>query len=105
MKEPAPIRGLLLPFPWNLAYDRGTEYILTYCVAMLTEEDLQISVSHAKKKNNRKGKRARLQLMQSVLESSKPADETSTQAENLPTTSGGGHDLKDPSGIRVPKRL
>lgn len=71
---------------------------------MLTEEDLQISVSHAKKKNNRKGKRVRLQLMQSVLESSKPGDDTSTLAENLPSPSGG-HGVKDPSVIRVPKRL
>jgi hypothetical protein len=61
-------------------------------------------MSHAQKKKNKKGKRARLQIMQSVLESSRQADDTTTQAENLPSSSNG-HDLEDPSGIRVPKRL
>ncbi len=37
MREPSPLRGLLLPPPWNLAYDRGSSYILTYCVSLLTE--------------------------------------------------------------------
>lgn len=40
MREPAPIRGLFLPSPWNQAYDRGKKYILANCVAILTEEDL-----------------------------------------------------------------
>ena len=47
MREPAPIRGLLLPSPWNNAYDRGANYILTYCVNLLTEDDLRISIDHA----------------------------------------------------------
>ena len=39
-----------MPTPWNLAFDRGQQYIFKKCVETLSEEDLRISKELSLKK-------------------------------------------------------
>jgi hypothetical protein len=41
---------MLMPAPWNLAFDRGQDYIFKNCVETLSEEDLRISKEYSLKK-------------------------------------------------------
>lgn len=59
MQEPQPLKGLMLAQPWVYAFNRGSQYILQYCVDLVTEMDLQISMDHARRRKMRRGRKAK----------------------------------------------